>query len=131
MMTITLELRPETETRLIETAARVGVSLEQYLADWIEQAPEVKHPARPAEAPEVFQDADLAKLIAETRGTAVVIPPTRDLGELLSQWRAEDATDDREELARRDAEWKKLKANLNANRAATGEEPLFLDDEQP
>jgi predicted DNA-binding protein len=46
------------------------------------------------------------------------------LANLMQQWIEEDATDDLEEIARRNAEWSELKANLNANRAATGERPL-------
>lgn len=48
-----------------------------------------------------------------------------DLIELIQRWREEDATDDEEELARRDKEWEELKTDLNANRAATGERLLF------
>src|SRR5262249_10253778 len=44
---------------------------------------------------------------------------------LLDAWDAEDATDDPDELARREAEWEELQANLNTNRTATGERPLF------
>ena len=35
---------------------------------------------------------------------------------LFSQWDAEDATDDPQELARRRKEWEELKRGLNANR---------------
>jgi hypothetical protein len=68
---------------------------------------------------------NLSRLTENSPVTSGVVPPTRDLGELLAQWAAEDATDDPEELARRDAEWDELKANLNANRAAIGERLLF------
>jgi len=44
---------------------------------------------------------------------------------LMQAWTAEDATEDPAELAARDREWEELKANLNANRAATGERQLF------
>jgi predicted DNA-binding protein len=47
------------------------------------------------------------------------------LADLMHQWIQEDATEDPEEIARRDAEWEELRANLNANRAAAGERPLF------
>ena len=112
-MTITLDLRPELEARLKTTAARAGLSPAKYLEDWIEQIPEV------------MPDEELAKLIAESQE-----PPkaasTGSLSELFAQWRKEDETSDPDELARRDTELEELKANLNANRAATGEEPLFL-----
>ena len=45
--------------------------------------------------------------------------------ELFAAWDAEDATDDPAELAARNREWEDLKSSLNANRAATGEGPLF------
>ena len=112
-MTITLDLRPELEARLKTTAARAGLSPVKYLEDWIEQIPEV------------MPDEELATLIAESQE-----PPkaasTGSLSELFAQWRKEDETSDPDELARRDTELEELKANLNANRAATGEEPLFL-----
>jgi hypothetical protein len=45
--------------------------------------------------------------------------------ELFEQWEAEDATDDPEEIARRNQEWEELKAQMNATRAEMGAEPLF------
>jgi len=45
--------------------------------------------------------------------------------ELLDAWAEEDATDDEEELLRRDNALAEFKANMNANRAATGEEPIY------
>jgi hypothetical protein len=44
---------------------------------------------------------------------------------LFAAWAEEDETGDSRELARRDAEWEALKARLNENRVAAGEEPLF------
>jgi|GEM_PF-602531 len=44
---------------------------------------------------------------------------------LLDEWDVEDATEDPEELARREQERETLKQNLNANRCATGERLLF------
>lgn len=40
---------------------------------------------------------------------------------LLSQWIAEDATEDQEEIRKADEEVAELRRNLNANRAAAGE----------
>jgi hypothetical protein len=45
--------------------------------------------------------------------------------ELFAAWAEEDATEDAQEIARRNAEWETLKSSLNANRLASGEEPLF------
>ena len=44
---------------------------------------------------------------------------------LFAAWAAEDATDDPEEIARRNQEWEELKAQMNATRAELGAEPLF------
>ena len=45
---------------------------------------------------------------------------------LLEQWRAEDAAMTPEQAEQAEADWEELKANLNANRAATRERPLFV-----
>jgi hypothetical protein len=44
---------------------------------------------------------------------------------LFAAWAEEDATEDPEEIARRNQEWEELKAGLDANRAAVGARPLF------
>lgn len=44
---------------------------------------------------------------------------------LFAAWDAEDATDDPQEIARREREWEELKAQMNATRAELGAEPLF------
>ena len=51
---------------------------------------------------------------------------------LFAQWAEEDATDDPEELKRRDEEHLELKLALNANRKATGERLPYpeLEEEQ-
>jgi predicted DNA-binding protein len=55
------------------------------------------------------------------------LPDEKDLAlaALMQQWIEEDANADPAETARREAEWEELQANLNANRAATGERLLF------
>jgi hypothetical protein len=45
--------------------------------------------------------------------------------ELFAQWEAEDATEDPEEIARRNREWEEFKANMNATRAAAGARLLY------
>jgi hypothetical protein len=109
-MTIKLELKPELEEQLRANAARVGLPVERYLLNWIEQAPQIPTPptALPATLP---GDGNY---------------PPGSLTELFAQWQAEDATDDPELLRKADEELEELKANLNATRAANGEEPLFL-----
>lgn len=94
-MTLTIQLKPAVEAKLKARAAREG-------------RPEAEIAA---EAVEKQLDAD--------RGAV------DRTAELFAQWRAEDATDDPEELTRRDAELEEFKANMNANRAATGERPLY------
>jgi hypothetical protein len=44
---------------------------------------------------------------------------------LFAAWAEEDATDDPEEIKRRNQEWEELKAQMNATRAELGAEPLF------
>jgi plasmid stability protein len=51
-------------------------------------------------------------------------PPDRTQ-ELFAQWEAEDATEDPEEIARRNREWEELKATMNAARAAAGARLLY------
>jgi hypothetical protein len=42
----------------------------------------------------------------------------KSLHDLFARWAAEDATDDPQELARRQQEWEQLKRALDANRAS-------------
>jgi hypothetical protein len=61
------------------------------------------------------------------------LPDVRDIpgkaedttAQLLAEWDEEDATMTPEEIAIAQAEWDKLKADMNASRAAVDEEPLF------
>ena len=57
------------------------------------------------------------------------VPPTRTRNQagidLLNQWREEDAAMTEVEKEQADRDLEELKRNLNANRAAAGEEPLF------
>jgi len=140
-MTITIDLKPELEARLKHSAEQAGLTPEQYLVGCIELAPAVLpieklaeqiRQSRIFETSEMLPAEELAKLIVQSQetleepaGTVGVVPPIQDLDELFAQWREEDATDDPEELARRDAQLDELKANLNANRAATGGRLLF------
>ena len=132
-MTITLEFRPEIEERLRENAAGAGLSVEEYLLRIAEEgaAPSREFTSSVSEGdsngagggqPIRIDPAALDRLRLSTEPGAY---PPGSLAELFAQWQAEDATDDPEELARRDRELEELKANLNANRAACGDEPLF------
>jgi hypothetical protein len=51
-------------------------------------------------------------------------PQDRTL-ELFEQWAAEDATDDPEEIARRNREWEEFRDSMNATRVAAGARPLY------
>lgn len=72
----------------------------------------------------VMPDEELARLIKDSQGAAARVG-AGTLAELFERWRQEDETSDPEELARRDTALEELKANLNVNRARSGEEPLF------
>ncbi len=95
-MRLTIELTPEEERRLRNAQAQ-GFDVTAMVKALLAGLPE------PPET-EIREDRTL---------------------ELLAQWRAEDATDDPAELARRDAELEEFKTQMNASRAASGEEPLF------
>jgi hypothetical protein len=51
-------------------------------------------------------------------------PEDRTL-ELFAQWESEDATNDPEEIVRRNREWEEFKASINATRAAAGARLLY------
>lgn len=83
---MTIHLPPELEERLKVEAARHGVEPSEYVAGLIEKA--------------------------------IAPPPTdnRATMELFARWEAEDATDDPDELARRQREGEEFMQNLNRNR---------------
>ena len=95
-MTLMLDLAPEQEAQLEEQAQAQGKRLDEYLHSVI---------------------AQLATPVLTAKKKAAIA--------LLDAWREEDKTDDAEELERRDAELQAFKTNINANRAATGEEPIY------
>lgn len=88
----------------------------------IQLEPEVEERLRDAAGAQGVEPTEYARRLIEEH-----LPGTRGeaLARLMEQWIEEDATDDPEELEARDREWEELKANLNANRAATGERALF------
>lgn len=94
-MTLTIELTPEQEARL-ECAARVqGKPTAEIVRELIEGLP--PRTQTPAERTQA----------------------------LFDRWAEEDATDDPEEIARREQEFEEFKANMNANRAAEGRPPVY------
>jgi hypothetical protein len=95
-MTLTIDVTPESLTRLEAQAQEEGKPLEEFLRSELER---------------------LAAPTLTAKQKAAIA--------LLDAWRAEDATEDPDELARRDAELEEFKANINANRAATGERRIY------
>lgn len=61
------------------------------------------------------------------KGVIASLPePIEDrTNELFAQWEAEDATDDPAEIEAAERELAEFKANINANRALTGERPIY------
>lgn len=93
---MSLELAPQTETRLYEYAAAEGVSIDAYVNRLLEKAA----PRQP--------DAKALQLLATIR-----------------QWQMEDATDDEDELTQRDQARAETQASLDQERQRTGMRPLF------
>jgi hypothetical protein len=86
---MTIMLSAETETRLREEALRRGIAADQLVDQLIREATAKTEP-KPGQA-------------------------TLDL---LDQWEREDATDDPQEIARRQAEFEDFKREMNATRLA-------------
>ena len=108
-MTLTLELPPDLEDALAEDARRKGTTPEKIALDNLRRS---YIPLKVA-TDRVHDDPTLA---------------------IFAQWDAEDATDDPEEIARRNREWEETKANLAANRVnfegRTDFSPLLGDHEE-
>ena len=111
-MRLTIELTPQQGAALSAAAGRKGVEYSElarqivtiHLPELEAQIPPPQTIQRPASGP----DAENLAAIA-----------------LLQSWMVQDATDDPEEIRRADDEFDELRRNLNANRAATGERPVF------
>jgi hypothetical protein len=89
-MNLIIELSPD-EEKCVETARAHGIDVERHLRDAIHRLPA---PA-PQELPQ---------------------PRVDRTAELLRQWIAEDATDDEEELERRERDNREFFANIQKNR---------------
>jgi hypothetical protein len=154
-MTLTLDIDQAAQERLRQRAQSIGVLPEVAEREVIEAAqnppesqwgvlgfilllalltkgeelsPEVDQAIRTAFQPMVDH---LLKHGTEEQ-LAVLLPkmPQRDPKaqaaiDLLQQWREEDAAMSPEEVAQADLDLEEFKRNMNANRAATGEEPLY------
>ena len=88
-MTFTVDLTPE-ETRRIQNARTKGIDVTALFKGIIASLPDEVLPEKPE-----IEDKTL---------------------ELLAQWREEDATEDTEELERRDVELEEFKTNLQNGR---------------
>ena len=82
-MTLKLDLPPDLERRLKSEAERRGMEPEVYALGLIEER------------------------------LAPQATPNNSLARLFAQWEAEDATNDPEEIARRQREWEELRKALN------------------
>ena len=94
-MTITIELPPEVEGELAREAQRQGTTPERLALEGLRQLYPARHttPAAPSSAGR----------------TLPALSPTR---RLFARWAEEDATDDSEEVARRQREGDELLASL-------------------
>lgn len=98
-MEITIKLTPQQQSRLLMEASECNVSLMYHIK---------------------------RKLGLTNSNLTPRQEMAEDVKQMFDAWRMEDATDDEEELARRDAEFETFKANMNANRADEGREPVFV-----
>jgi hypothetical protein len=102
-LTVTLELKPA-------EAAALNTDIETVLHRIIAQITPV------AEPESLASPSDETPPLTEKQKAAIAV---------LDSWRLEDATDDEEELRRRDAEFEDFKANINRWRAEEGRPPAF------
>jgi hypothetical protein len=89
----------------------------------IELTPEEEARLQAAAREQGLEPAECAHRLL-TEHLPAVDPEDRTL-ELFAAWDAEDATDDPEEIQRRNREWEELKAQMNETRTQLGMEPLF------
>src|SRR5687767_15320632 len=103
-MTLTIELTPEDEAKLCSAARTRGMNptelARKLVFDNLPVPPPTEGEEKGSEHPAIA---------------------------LLNRWIKEDATDDPEEIRRADEEVDELLRNLNENRLAAGERPLFPD----
>lgn len=83
-MTLQINLSPELEARLKDAASREGLDEVEYARQLIEKSV--------SSAPPIRDQATL---------------------DLFAKWDAEDATDDPDEIARRQADWEEFKKAMN------------------
>ena len=107
-MTLILDLSDELETRLRTAARAEGTDEAEAVRLLLERAlPPIE--AQP-EAPS--RDPDSAERVRRAEA-------------LFAEWAAEDEALTDEEVAQEAREWQTFQENMNANRAANGEGPVF------
>jgi hypothetical protein len=106
-MQVTIELTPQQGEHLQQTAQAEGLDL----ATLVQRLVTEHVPTTPASPPD-----SSSSTISEKNKAAIA---------MLQSWIAEGLTADPEEVRQAEAEVEELKRNLNANRAATGERPVF------
>ena len=108
-MTVTIDFSPQEEAWLNDQALQQGVLPAELIKKMVdERMPDVSRIPEESEKP-----------------TAVIDDRSKAAIALLQSWMEQDATDDPAEIRKAEQDLEELKRNLNANRAATGERPVF------
>ena len=76
-MTITLDIKPETEAALARQAAEHGLEIKEYATTLLEEAAAVPVPSRPRPA---IDAKDMVELFAPLRGMNLDFERDRDMG---------------------------------------------------
>jgi uroporphyrinogen-III decarboxylase len=93
-MTVTLNLKPEVQAKIVRQAAAEGKAVSDYLEKLIEETVDT-------EPRVLYSKEQLAKNQAALA--------------MFDAWDREDETEDAEEIARRQAEWEEFKKGMNEN----------------
>jgi hypothetical protein len=93
-MTVTLNLKPEVQAKVVRQAAAKGTAISDYLEKLIEETVDTE--------PRVIYSQEQL-----TKNQAALA--------MLDEWDREDETDDAEEITRRQAEWEQFKKGMNEN----------------
>jgi uroporphyrinogen-III decarboxylase len=94
LMTVTLNLKPEVQAKIVRQAAAEGKAVSDYLEKLIEETVDT-------EPRVLYSKEQLAKNQAALA--------------MFDAWDREDETEDAEEIARRQAEWEEFKKGMNEN----------------
>jgi hypothetical protein len=133
-MTIVIEAAPDIEETIMQEAAREGVTPQEYVL----QAAIEKARAATSVQPQPAANGVSETLTGDGPTYAGFPIGNNATLALFAQWEEEDATDDPEEIARRQREGDEFIANLQANRFNIPRDPELLrilelpedDDEQ-